>query len=146
MGRPGFHVIYSHLAFSWPVFFLHTDIGQLHTLKTKTWPHVGLASWPAGELCDFSSQVAFTLPVQLPNAECGLNYVSTSGCTGKERTCTSCASHRSTPYEVGTLYVHAGALIHQIRPWSYSSADAARPRITLQGFGVRCDGTWYLYW
>ena len=146
MGRPGFHVIYSHVAFSFPVFHLHTDIGQLLKLKTKTWPHVGLASWPAGKLCELNRQVAFTLPVQLPSAGCGLDFVSTDGCTGKGQTCTSCARLDSVLYELGTLYVHVGALIHQIRPWKYRSADAQRPRITLQGFGVRCNRTWYLYW
>ena len=146
MGRPGFHVIYSHAAFSWLVFTLHTDQGQLGRLTRQTWPHVGLASWPVGKLCDFESQIAFTLPVQLPNAECGLDYVSFSGCNETEQRCTSCVSHHSALYEVGTLYVHSGGLVHQIRPWSYSSIDAARPRITLQGFGVRCNGMWYLYW
>ena len=95
--------------------------------------------------CETESQVALTLAVQLPSAGgCGLDYVSSESCTGAEKECLSCASHLSELYEEGTLYVHQASLWHQVRPWRYTDADAAR--ITMQGFAVRCDGTWFVFW
>ena len=82
--------------------------------------------------------------MQLPSAECGLNYWTTKPC--RKESCVACSVHHHVIYEEGTLYLHPGHLTHQIRPWEYRRADAARPRITLQAFSVRCNGTWYLWW
>ena len=48
------------------------------------------------------------------------------------------------PYAVGTLVVHHGLLVHCIAtPGPVATTDE---RITLQGHGIRCGGTWILYW
>lgn len=48
--------------------------------------------------------------------------------------------------QVGTLYVHNATMHHQIAPWSFSAYFDTSPRLTFQGFGFNCGGTWYLYW
>lgn len=48
------------------------------------------------------------------------------------------------PYRLGTLALHSGLLLHRIGnvPKIHDSDE----RITLQGHGVRVDGTWVLHW
>ena len=60
--------------------------------------------------------------------------------------CVKCSEDHAEMYEVGTLYIHSGYTTHAIRPFEYRQADATTPRVTMQAFGVRCNGTWFLWW
>ena len=82
--------------------------------------------------------------VQLPSAACGLSYWRTRLC--RESSCLACSEAAAELYEVGSLYIHSGHTTHAIRPWEFRQADARTPRVTLQAFGVRCDGSWFLWW
>ena len=140
MGRPGFHVLFPHAAASLRVFHLHSDSGQLDGLRTRESLKLRLS------LCEAESMIAFTLPIRMPSARCGLRTISTAACERDPPRCTACAEERVHEYEVGTLYWHSGHVVHQVLEWPFRHADAATPRITLQGFGLRCNGTYRLYW
>jgi len=47
------------------------------------------------------------------------------------------------PYTTGKLFYHTGHILHQIIP-GYKLQEGDR-RITLQGHGIKCDGTWIIY-
>lgn len=151
---PAFHVIPSHLAWSFPVFRAHTDesfrslltaMGKYNAVPEEIGP-------PAQ--CDQESRISFTLPLSLPANGSGLNYVEYDfdNCEyGRDpRRRYLCGKWAREVYEVGTLVIHSHGLLHQIGEWPYSSWDGNR--ITLQGFGFCCgrcaegDGRWFLYW
>jgi len=48
------------------------------------------------------------------------------------------------PYHIGELILHRGLVVHCITsPGPILPSDE---RITIQGHGIRCNGTWILYW
>ena len=138
---PAFHVIYSHRAWTLPVFRVHSDETFRSIARSETvWPQL------AGKECDDRSRVSFTAAIHLPRAGGSLNYLDLSACEGAadDADVAKCAAWSREEYAVGEVVLHAGTLVHQIGEWAYSSADD--PRITLQGFGFRCGDTWYVYW
>jgi hypothetical protein len=48
------------------------------------------------------------------------------------------------PYKLGTLSLHSGLLLHRLGRVEKIRDDDER--ITLQGHGVRINGTWILHW
>jgi hypothetical protein len=42
------------------------------------------------------------------------------------------------------MMLHSGHILHQIAP--VAETDPEDERITLQGHGLYCAGTWFLYW
>ena len=145
---PAFHVIPSHLAWSYPVFRAHLD--ESFTTLLTAMNTMGGAPAELGDtsLCDQESRISFTLPLALPDTVSGLNYIDYEWEDCPHRNDPNrkylCGKMNREVYEVGTLVVHSHALLHQIGEWSYSSWDSNR--ITLQGFGFQCSGKWWLYW
>jgi len=132
-GIPGFHVIPSHKAWSFPVFRFHTDEGY------------DLIREGLGEAfvqgCDPESRISFTLPLQLPGeeGEGGLNFVDVSD---GSKALEDLMVERER-YSVGNMVIHSGMLVHQIGEWKYETDEA---RITMQGFGFECGDVWKIYW
>jgi hypothetical protein len=104
---------------------------------------------------DVRSTVSFTLPMRLPPAGGGLTiwdelsfervHEEIERGTFDSLSAAAHATRRSTvTYEVGTLVVHSGHVLHQIA--GVPRTAVADERITLQGHGVYADGAWRLYW
>jgi hypothetical protein len=109
---------------------------------------------PWGRKLDGVPPLSFTMPIALPKAGGGLDTwnVTPDDVTrmvqlGQEPDLdkvkeTKFKSHH--PYKLGTLSLHSGLLLHRL-----GRVDKIRDddeRITLQGHGVRINGTWILHW
>jgi hypothetical protein len=147
---PGFHVFEQEAAgqpFAPSVFGPHWD-----------W-NVYDVPW-SPELPDdmaLSEFASFTLPLELPSTGGGLHiweHLFSSDVLAHveehqipldvaTRRLAESRSPTFHPYEVGTLYMHTGHEVHQVKPWDNQPGEA---RITLQGHGVFHEGVWWLYW
>ena len=147
--RLGFYVSYSHWFFSHDIFQLHKEAFNWEIMVNGTRRR---RTTKPGSRCPCEPHrdtfFGFTVPVRLPAEPCGLNCISTSACTDVARSaqsCLSCAEHQHESYQLGSLYIQHPGLLHQIGSWTYRLADATTaPRVTIQGFAVKCRGTWYL--
>eukprot|EP00615_Pteridomonas_danica_P005124 CAMPEP_0114331406 /NCGR_PEP_ID=MMETSP0101-20121206/2389_1 /TAXON_ID=38822 ORGANISM="Pteridomonas danica, Strain PT" /NCGR_SAMPLE_ID=MMETSP0101 /ASSEMBLY_ACC=CAM_ASM_000211 /LENGTH=231 /DNA_ID=CAMNT_0001461725 /DNA_START=524 /DNA_END=1216 /DNA_ORIENTATION=- len=160
---PGFHLYLNHRAYSLPVFRMHSD-ETFEQFLQKTDVSTGGAVRKAIEkeasasppntkgmksspLCDVESRISFTLPIHMPErGGGGLNYLDfsdTSKVYCKHGNASLCGVVRREESKVGSLYVHNATLLHQVGHWPYHLLDGHR--ITLQGFGFNCGGTWYIY-
>ncbi|MFM1812273.1 MAG: Prochlorococcus phage [Cyanobacteriota bacterium] len=100
--------------------------------------------WQEFEHVDWSSPLSFTLALALPASGGGLRIWPTATATAT----TTEPLAPSDPvvdidYRIGELIYFTEPLLHQIAP-----AVALQPgdqRMTLQGHGLHCDGTWILY-
>lgn len=94
--------------------------------------------------------VSFTLPLLLPAHGGGLQQwaLGYSEFLRDPRGTLSAygATHPSYmyEYEVGTLYVYSGYVLHQIAP--IPTARVEQRRVTYQGHCVRIDGQWTMFW
>jgi hypothetical protein len=158
VGLPGFHIIPSHLAWTFPIFRFHSD--ETFDLIVDYVLGAKGATELNPDSCVGESRISFTLPIAMPDERSGLNYVDFStdekgtDCRreaekeyggGNEWKC-----HLKTReiYVEGVMVVHSGKLLHSIGEWSYNRYD--RNRVTMQGFGFKCEqggeDIWYVYW
>jgi len=133
---PGFHVYHS---------------GAEHAVQRNHVPHYDRPylhlDWE--EPVDTDRTLSFTLPLSLPGVGGGLRLwpVDYLEMRTLPRDAVK-ARLRSTPpadldYTPGTLVVHSGHHLHQIRAWSGAPGEL---RITLQGHAIRAADHWLLYW
>ena len=174
---PAFHVIPSHQIWGLSIFNMHIDEDKDSLRNFYSSPKGttsgGLEVIPdrkaaSGSLpktlekferqCSDESRISFTLAIELPDEENGLNYVDYSDydeeeerrfggkCKYDEKSALrwKCGRVKRQRYKEGTMIIHAGKLVHQIGDWKYK--DGKKTRITLQGFGYECKDTWVLYW
>lgn len=114
-GLPGFH-IFDHTA--------NNLEGSIHIdqPETRCW-------WP----CETKDHFSFTLAIELPNGQGGMNlyegdYETIENHTGP------LPNPEYMPYEPGYLYMHDGQIIHQIA--NPTDMKPVQHRITLQGHGA----------
>lgn len=141
---PGFHIHGPHPAYG----------RQSNHVPHFDRPYAALDWRPEGALegCDLDGlpQLSFTLTLQLPAAGGGLRIwpllrseaVALPPAELKVRLKGEHA--KQVDYAVGSLLLHTGQELHQIRPWVAQPFD--RERITLQGHGLAIAGRWILYW
>ena len=166
-GVPGFHVIESHVAWSYPLFRFHVDEG-FHLLMAQVVegyasanakieagdgaPHSSSNPSIVKSACDERSRISFTLALSLPSPTSGLDYIDFSPSLDP-RVCGSvspsskfaCHERKRQVYEVGKMVVHSGMMVHSIGNWNFTDPD--KPRITMQGFGFKCfENDWFVYW
>ena len=106
---------------------------------------------------DYENTLSFTLPLSVPKTGGGLNtwkdesmkqYEIDNEYTRhmKEIDYSQWGDYGEptvVPYTAGRMFWFTGRLVHQIAPgFNLSFGDK---RISLQGHGVKCDGTWILY-
>ena len=140
LAPPGFHIFRGHeqsrpgLAFGGSI---HRDLQYvLHKEKVKSVDDI----------------LSFTLPVALPKGGGGM-YYWTEVCEfdmcgfvfqkGPEERQWLESHKRQIDYRVGDLYLHSGKTPHQLAAFTRSERDDWR--ITMQGHGILCEGTWHLY-
>jgi hypothetical protein len=132
---PGFHVFLAHPAYMKVPSSIHVD-SQYQNLNWS-WAH------------KVSQPISFTVAISLPNEGSGINFWRLSGADlaglPQEEVNRMLREKRTFfPYAIGCLHLHFGHLIHQVAtPKQLLKGDE---RITLQGHGLLCDGTWQLYW
>ncbi|GMH55665.1 hypothetical protein TrRE_jg2304 [Triparma retinervis] len=158
VGLPGFHIIPSHLAWTFPVFRFHSD-EKFDLIVDYVLGVKGGEGLNPGT-CVGESRISFTLPIAMPDERSGLNYVDFStdergtDCRrdaekvyGREGNW-KCHWKTRELYREGVMVVHSGTLLHSIGEWSYTGHD--RNRVTMQGFGFKCkqggEDVWYIYW
>ena len=135
---PGFHIYLAHPFFEKPVADVHFD-------RQYSW-----LNWPNQHEIDLSTHLSFTLPISIPRLGAGLHVwdIESSSFTTKSREQQKVIFREACkvyePYEIGTLFLHSGDLLHQIAPGTRLSQDDER--ITLQGHALRRRNTWLLYW
>ena len=123
---PGFHIFTSNFIFKYPIASFHRDFQYL--------------SLPWDNCCDQSNIISFTIPIFLPKDSCGLYIFNYDG-NNIFRAMNS--KKQKYIYEEGKIYIHNGLHWHMIAPCRIKKNEY---RITLQGHGIKCGDTWYLYW
>lgn len=134
---PGFNVMLAHRAFTKITPSIHYD-----------WQYRNLDwSWAA----DVDPRpLSFTLAISLPQEGSGINVWDLSeerfvSLSDEETTALlETTPHVLYAYAVGYITLHFGHVFHQVpTPRNVCKGDE---RITMQGHGSLCDGTWHLYW
>jgi len=139
---PGFHIWLTRGICTTPVASIHFDLQYVH-LKLN------------GSDSPRSDQVlSFTLPIKLPRAGGGLNVwdldyqeYQEARARGFVESINEIKRFKTMSflrYEVGTLVLHSGHMLHQIAPTS--KLEQNDERVTLQGHGLFLEGAWHLYW
>jgi hypothetical protein len=136
---PGFHIFQAHPAFCATGGKIHLDL-QYRNL-----------AWDPANPPDEESVVSFTLPVALPQDGGGLNWWDHPSAEEwktlppEERTKrTAPGTENYLPYEVGTIVLHSGQILHQIAPGRRFRAEDER--ISLQGHAIRVGDRFLAYW
>ena len=134
---PGFHVFERCMIFERSFASMHRDL-QYRALD-----------W-TGDEPDFDRPISFTVPMAMPSAGAGLELwdlhaADLDGLSDAEVTARAAAETPVYhPYRLGVVNLHSGHQLHRIAPMAFG--DDVSERMTLQGHGVRCGGTWRLYW
>jgi len=137
-GLPGFHIFLADKEFRSMPAGIHVDY-QYQLLDWKR------------RYFRCRQPISFTLAISLPARGSGMNVwnVSSSEFAAlppEEANCllSQPESRSYYPHEIGHVTLHFGHTIHQIAiPEQVEDSDE---RITLQGHGMCCDGTFQLYW
>lgn len=156
LALPGFHILLSDKSFE-----TAKDLTHLEWFKAKGKADIVanaihcdtahmVVNWGSSEGIDFANPISITLSIALPASGAGLNYWDyglerTKGMSQAELRELLLASDRHYhPYRAGSMVVHSGLRYHQMAPMK--ELLPTDERITLQGHGLRCDGTWQLFW
>jgi hypothetical protein len=112
-----------------------------------------LLKWPPELKPERSATLSFTVALRLP-ADGGSLWTWDYSYADYRAARRSGRPHRlrdvaaATPtehvYELGSLVLHSGHVLHQIAP--VARRHPGDVRITLQGHGIRAGGAWLLYW
>lgn len=137
---PGFHIFMGEAIASAARAPVHFD-GQYQYL-------------PWERPLDLVPPISFTLPISLPAAGGGLDLwnltphdVRRAGDMGMDTDIDRIKDRKHKtfhPYSRGVMALHSGLLLHRIG--DVGPMGPQDHRITLQGHGVRVDGTWLLHW
>jgi hypothetical protein len=109
-----------------------------------------LLDWESFGGCNSCKTISFTLAITLPHFGGGLdvwdfNSKDRSGLSEPEFRQILCSREKTFyPYQLGKVAIHSGLFFHQIAP--IQKIHVGDERITLQGHGLFCQGTWHLYW
>ena len=109
-----------------------------------------MVNWEVPQDTDFTNPISFTLAISLPKYGGGLNlwdikHQEIVGLSKPElKQIFKTRRKIYYPYEIGTLYLHSGHIIHQAAPGR--DIQPEDDRITLQGHGIFSQGKWQIYW
>ena len=124
---PGFHIFVENSFFQYPIASFHIDGQQ------------DLNKW--NKKCDLKNSISFTLSIDLPKDSPGLYLFDA---TKKHSRIQAIFKNRTfIPYEIGKIVLHRGNNWHIMAP---SKINKNEYRMTLQGHGIKCNDSWYIYW
>lgn len=157
---PGFHIFMSDPLFEEDVATLHLDTQYL------------LLDWDNIKSIDYRHPISFTLPISLPKYGAGIlvwdteydeisnlpfamndrfkeekkyiTHISKPEITQQMKKCISGCQKFFYSHELGKITLQNNHMFHKIAPAHNLQPDDKR--ITLQGHGLFCNGTWHLYW
>jgi hypothetical protein len=136
---PGFHIFGSH-----PSFIDNSKSVPIHyDFQYRQ------VAWPCPPVIE--TVISFTLALELPADGSGLNWWEIDHEAFKnvskeeEEKMFNEAMKFYLPYEVGTLVIHSGHLLHQIAPPRVIPKTNDR-RITLQGHAALAGNSYYWFW
>ena len=95
--------------------------------------------WQQFASVDWHQPLSFTLALELPAEGSGLRIWPDCRIPGEA----AADAAVFVPYRVGEMVLFVQPLVHQIAP--VQTLATQDRRITLQGHGLRCDGSWILY-
>ena len=124
---PGFHIFVPNLLFQFPVASFHMDTQQ------------SLNNW--NKDCNLNNSISFTLSIDLPKNSPGLYLFDAD--KRDSRLKAICKNRCFIPYKIGKIILHHGNNWHIMAP---SKINKNEYRITLQGHGIKCKDSWYIYW
>ena len=151
LSHPGFHIFSAKIGdtiepeylkmFEQPLGSVHVDVQyEEHIEYWKTFKEV-----------DFQNTLSFTIPIKLPKHGGGLytwkdkvNPYSFNYTTNENKLDELESPSVPNLYTEGEMIYFIGHLLHQMMPGVNVQPDDRR--ITVQGHGIKCDGTWRLYW
>jgi hypothetical protein len=119
-------------------------------VDTPYLPHTSF--WQRFQTADLNNALTFTLSLQLPQSGSGLDVWKNPGDTAAGNQFNGTPStdaqkvitdYEFVPYQTGHLTYFTGHVIHRVAGRHHLLCDDRR--ITVQGHGVKCDDTWYLY-
>jgi hypothetical protein len=156
LALPGFHILLADKSFE-----SAQDLTHLEWFRAKGNAEIvgnaihcdtahQVVNWGTREGIDFENPISITLSIALPASGAGLNYwdfgkEKTEGMPQKDLLDLLLASDKHYhAYRLGSMVVHSGLRYHQMAPMR--ELIPTDERITLQGHGLRCNGTWQLFW
>ncbi len=156
LALPGFHIFLSHQSFEHPQNLTHMEWfrakGKADVVANPI--HCDTAhkvvDWSGAEAIDFDNPISITLPIALPRTGAGLNVWDfglerSEGLSQSElHELLNTSDTLLHSYQLGSLATHSGLRYHQVAAMNDLQPDDER--ITLQGHGVLCEGTWQLFW
>ncbi|MBC1224358.1 hypothetical protein GNF10_27250 [Nostoc sp. UCD121] len=138
LALPGFHIFISGPKSIDREKSLHVDF-QGKFLK-----------WDSSESINFHEPISFTLAIKLPECGGGLDvldmryeeYIKLS--PKEQKQIFNSDLVKIYPYKLGDLLIRSGNIFHEVAAMPH--IQLGEERITLQGHGLLCQDTWYLYW
>ena len=107
--------------------------------------------WQTFKEVDLKNTMSFTIPIKLPSGGGGLytwadevNPHSFNYTTNDNKLAELESPAITNLYTEGEMIYFMGHLLHQMMPGVNVQPDDRR--ITVQGHGQKCDGTWRIYW
>lgn len=137
LALPGFYIFAGHRAFQKPYGVPHFD-EQSQFLK-----------WCHGSV-DRQHPISFSCPFVLPKSMSGINYWQISKEEAENLSAEDLEKLKATKEKLffgdalGKLNLQQGLVLHQLAP--VKDIQPEEERITLQGYGLVCDGVMRLYW
>ena len=155
LALPGFHIFLHDQTFQNPQDMTHREwffskgkkevVGNAIHCDTA---HL-VVNWE-GYQQDNEKPISITLPIEMPTSGTGLNHwdfgqEATAHLDPKDQREYILAQPKQFfPYVNGEVVIHDGLRYHQMA--AMREMQPGEARITLQGHGVKCNGTWQLFW
>ena len=151
LAHPGFHIFAAKTGSSIEQEYLkmfEQPLGSVHVDVQWEEHH---DHWQKFKEVDLENTLSFTIPIKLPSGGGGLytwadevNPYSFNYTTNENKLAELESPAITNLYTEGEMIYFIGHLLHQMMPGVNVQPDDRR--ITVQGHGQKCDGTWRLYW
>ena len=151
LSHPGFHIFSGKTGDLIEQEYLELFQESLGSVHVDVQYEEHIEYWKTFKRVDFKNTLSFTIPIKLPSGGGGLytwedkvNPYSFNYTTNKNKLDELESPSIPNLYTEGEMIYFIGHLLHQMMPGVKVQPDDRR--ITVQGHGVKCDGTWRLYW
>ena len=151
LSHPGFHIFSGKTGDLIEQEYLELFQESLGSVHVDVQYEEHIEYWKTFKRVDFNNTLSFTIPIKLPSGGGGLytwedkvNPYSFNYTTNKNKLDELESPSIPNLYTEGEMIYFIGHLLHQMMPGVKVQPDDRR--ITVQGHGVKCDGTWRLYW
>ena len=151
LAHPGFHIFSAKSGTTIEPEYLKMFEQPLGSVHVDVQYEEHIEYWKTFKEVDFENTLSFTIPIKLPKHGGGLytwkdkvNPYSFNYTTNENKLDELESPSVPNLYTEGEMIYFIGHLLHQMMPGVNVQPDDRR--ITVQGHGIKCDGTWRLYW